>query len=55
MQQRPTQALLHGAYDFIASLENDLMGIVFLVFIGWMFRRALSIVRQLSAEDTFIH
>ena len=50
-----TAVLLHGAYDFIASLENDLMGIVFLVFIGWMFRRALSIVRQLSAEDTFIH
>ena len=43
--------LLHGAYDFIASMENDLMGIIFLVFVGWMFRTALNLVRKVSAED----
>ena len=44
--------LLHGAYDFIASQQNDLMSIVFLVFIGWMFGRALKLVRKTSAEDS---
>ena len=42
---------LHGAYDFIASMENDLMGIIFLVFVGWMFLTALNLVRKVSAED----
>ena len=27
------------------------MGIIFLVFVGWMFRTALNLVRKVSAED----
>ena len=44
--------LLHGAYDFIASMESDLMSIAFLVFVGWMFRTALKLVKKASAEDS---
>ena len=43
--------LLHGAYDFIASLDSDWMGILFLVFVAWMFRTALKLVKKSSAED----
>ena len=43
--------LLHGAYDFIASLENDWMIILFLVFVVWMFRAALKMLKKASAED----
>lgn len=44
--------LLHGAYDFIASMDSDIMSIVFLVFVGWMFRTALKLVKKTSAEDS---
>ena len=44
--------LLHGVYDFIASMENDIMSIIFLVFVGWMFRTALKLVRTVSAADS---
>lgn len=44
--------LLHGAYDFIASMESELMSIVFLIFVGWMFRTALNLVKKASAEDS---
>ena len=47
-----TAVLLHGVYDFIASMENDLMSIIFLVFVSWMFGRALKLVKQASAEDS---
>lgn len=47
-----TAVLLHGVYDFIASKENDLMSIIFLVFVSWMFGRALKLVKQASAEDS---
>ncbi len=44
-------ALLHGVYDFIATLHSEVMGIVFLVFVAWMFRRALKIVKDAAARD----
>ena len=44
--------LLHGVYDFIASMQNDIMSIIFLIFVGWMFRTALKLVRKVSAEDS---
>ena len=44
-------ALLHGVYDFIATMQNDIMSILFLIFVGWMFRTALKLVRTVSAED----
>ena len=44
--------LLHGAYDFIASQPNDVMSIIFLIFVGWMFTRALKLVKNASASDS---
>ena len=44
--------LLHGAYDFIASLDSEWMGILFLIFVAWMFRAALSLIKKTSAEDS---
>ncbi len=44
--------LLHGTYDFIASMQNDLMSIVFLAFVAWMFATALKMVKKASAEDS---
>jgi RsiW-degrading membrane proteinase PrsW (M82 family) len=44
--------LLHGVYDFIASLESDWMAILFLGFVIWMFWAALKLVKKTSAEDS---
>ena len=44
--------LLHGTYDFIATYQNDWMSLIFLVFVIWMFRTALKLVRKTSAEDS---
>ncbi|MBR4472729.1 MAG: PrsW family intramembrane metalloprotease [Oscillospiraceae bacterium] len=44
--------LLHGAYDFIASLQSDLMTILFLVFVAWMFGAAMKLIKKASAEDS---
>ena len=44
--------LLHGVYDFTASMQNDIMSIIFLIFVGWVFRTALKLVRKVSAEDS---
>lgn len=43
--------LLHGVYDFIASMRSDVMSIIFLVFVGWMFRTALQLVKVYSSQD----
>ena len=44
--------LLHGTYDFIATYENEWMSLVFLVFVIWMFRTALKLVKKTSAADS---
>ena len=44
--------LLHGVYDFIATMESELMGIVFLAFVSWMFGAALKLVKKTSAADS---
>ncbi len=44
--------LLHGTYDFIASMESDLMSVVFLIFVSWMFGVAMKLVKRASAEDS---
>ena len=46
--------LLHGVYDFIASMGNDLMSVVFLIFVSWMFGAALKLVKKASAEDSLL-
>lgn len=45
-------ALLHGTYDFIATYQNDWMSLIFLVFVIWLFRTALKLVKKTSAEDS---
>jgi len=47
-------ALMHGIYDFVATLEGGLYSLVFLGFVIIMFLTALRKVRQLSANDSFI-
>lgn len=46
--------LLHGTYDYIATVEEDLLGLAFLVFVGAMFFAASRMVRKLSRSDRFI-
>ena len=47
-------ALIHGCYDFIASLESDIFVLVFLAFVIAMFVTALRIVKRLSAGDQYM-
>jgi len=47
-------ALLHGCYDFIASLESEVFVLVFLAFVVAMFITALRIVKRLSARDQYM-
>ena len=46
--------LLHGTYDFIVSLEQESMQLVFLAFAGGMFAVTSLMVRRLSKSDRFI-
>ena len=47
-------ALIHGAYDFIATMESDWLLLVFLAFIIVMFVVALRLVRKMAREDDYI-
>lgn len=47
-------ALLHGTYDFIASIDTELFGLAFLVFVIVMFAAASRMVKKLSKNDRFI-
>ena len=47
-------ALIHGTYDFIATLNATLSALVFLAFVLFLFFSAMARVRKLSAEDDFI-
>ena len=47
-------ALIHGCYDFIATLESDAFVLVFLAFIIVMFITALRIVKRVSAQDDYM-
>ena len=44
--------VLHGLYDFIASLDQEYMTLVFLVFIGILFFVSFRLVKRTSAQDT---
>ena len=46
-------ALIHGAYDFIATLDAMLSALVFLAFIVFLFFSAIGRIRKLSAEDDY--
>jgi len=47
-------AILHGFYDFVATYNNDVMNIVFLVFVILMFITAWRLVKHVSANDSYI-
>ena len=47
-------ALLHGAYDFLATLEDARYAWLFLPFILAMFVIAFLVVRKTSAEDHYL-
>ena len=46
--------LLHGAYDFIAAVQEEALGLVFVVFVVGMFIAALRTVRKQAREDDFL-
>ena len=47
-------ALLHGCYDFIASLEAEVFVLVFLAFVAAMFFTALRMVKRVSQKDRYM-
>ena len=46
--------LLHGFYDFCATYDDSVMGLIFLVFVVAMFITASRLVRRMSANDAYI-
>ena len=46
--------LLHGCYDFIATISGTLFGMIFVVFVVLMFAAARSTVMRLSQDDRYI-
>ena len=47
-------AVIHGCYDFIASLESEVFVLVFLAFVIVMFITALRFVKRLSKRDQYM-
>ena len=47
-------ALIHGTYDFIATLNATLSALVFVAFVLFLFFSAMARVRKISAEDEYI-
>ena len=46
--------LLHGSYDFIASMENSWFTLVFIAFIAGLFHISLRMVRQQANRDHYL-
>jgi len=47
-------ALLHGLYDFIATVDRTESALYFLGFIGLMFAAAAFTIRRLSSRDRYV-
>ena len=47
-------AVIHGCYDFIATLTNAFATIIFVVFVGSMFVVCYTVVKRLSANDEYL-
>ncbi len=45
--------LIHGAYDFIATLNAMLSSLVFLAFVAFLFFSAMSRIRKISDADDY--
>lgn len=46
--------IIHGAYDFIATMESSLGGLIFIPFIVVMFIIARSLMKDAAKNDTYI-
>ena len=46
--------LLHGSYDFIASMENSWFTLIFIAFIAGLFHISLRMVRQQATRDHYL-
>ena len=46
--------LLHGCYDFIATVDNSAYSVVFIVFVAAMFFAAYRAVKKASRNDEYI-
>ncbi len=46
--------VIHGCYDFIASMTNAYATIIFVVFVAVMFIISYSMVKKLSANDEYL-
>ena len=46
--------LLHGSYDFIASMENSWFTLVFIAFMAGLFHISLRMVRQQANRDHYL-
>ena len=46
--------LIHGSYDYIATLTTEASGLIFLAFVVLMFAAAFAIVSRESKQDTYI-
>lgn len=46
--------LLHGAYDFLASMEADWSGMLFLLYLAGMFLTSFYLVRRQSRNDRYM-
>ena len=47
--------LLHGAYDFIAAIQEEALGAAFVVFVLAMFIMAVRTVRKQAREDEYLY
>lgn len=47
-------ALLHGSYDFIATMENVIGGLYFLIFVVILFVISFGLVNISSKNDKYI-
>ena len=47
-------AVIHGCYDFIATLTNAFATIIFVVFVAGMFVVCYTVVKRLSANDEYL-
>jgi len=47
--------LLHGLYDFIATGESWVATIMFVVFIIFLFKTAIGMVKRISANDAYFN
>lgn len=45
--------LLHGSYDFLASMDNEFFGLIFVAFILILFIFSYATVKKMSKDDDF--